>query len=227
MTRAYGQLLPIVAAWPSPTPESLWPLRERLERSMKFFEERTRQGTEERRVKREQVYMEMYARSARVLDKDDVPLSEHIAPIPVGNDEEAGAGLRDLLQHRFGAVTAADDGAIGRMVNVLMDYLRREQAIVRRASDIQKNINRLLGRRSPSRALTGTDLAIHYRLLASIYPEEQLASLGGRLPYLVDDLEETLGLRIVVSGEAMNLVDAGSAGSTCDGHGCNAMEMRS
>ncbi len=145
----------------------------------------------------------MYARSAHGLNTDEVPLSRAIAPTPVGNDADACVHLRDLLLQRFSVVTAADDAAIRQMVDVLMDYFRREQAIVRRASDIQQNINRLLGRVPPLRALTGADLAIHYRLLASIYPTEQLASLGGRLPYLADDLQETLGLRIVASGEAI------------------------
>jgi hypothetical protein len=91
------------------------------------------------------------------------------------------------------------------MVDVLMDYFRREQAIVRRASDIQQNINRLLGRVPPLRALTGADLAVHYRLLASIYKTEQLVSLGGRLPYLADDLRETLGLHIVARANVLEI----------------------
>jgi hypothetical protein len=203
MARTYEQLLPIVAAWPGPTTDVLRLFRERLENTITFLRTGTQQSTEERRVKRQQVYADMYARSAHGLNTNEEPLSRAIAPQPVGNDQKAYVQLQDLLRQRFGAT--ADDTAIGPMADVLMDYFRREQAIVRRASDIQKNINNLLGRVPPSRALTGADLAIHYRLLAPTYRAEQLASLAGRLPYLADDLRETLGLHIIARANALEI----------------------
>ena len=204
MTRTYEQLVPIVAEW---TDARVRPFQERMERSLTFLRMLTRQNTEERRLKREQVYVEMYARSANALHTtgsgDSLP--ERIAPVAAGNDAEASARLHTLLKGHFDGVQGADDAAIGRMTAVLMDYFRREQAIVRASAEIQQNINRLLGRHPPSRPLTGTDLAIHYRLLESVYTEEHLASAGGHLPYLVDDLEEQLQLRIVVTGEAIDV----------------------
>jgi hypothetical protein len=207
MARTYEQLLPIVAEWHGPTADKVRPFQERLERSVTFLRTLSRQNTEERRLKREQVYAEMYARSALALgaSPDEGSLSQRIAPVAVGNDAGAGAHLRTLLQRQFAGIAGVDDVAIGRMVDVLMDYFRLEQAIIRAASEIQQNINRLLGRAPPSRALTGADLAIHYRLLASIYTAEQLTSVGGRLPELVDELEEELGLRVAVSGEAIEI----------------------
>jgi hypothetical protein len=207
MTRTYEQLVPIVTGWSGPSADRVRPFQELLERSLIFLRTLTRQNTEERRLKRERVYVEMYERSARVLGSSSHrgSLSERIAAVAVGNDAEASARLRTLLQRQFSGIADADGPAIEHMVDILMDYLRREQAIIRAASDIQQNINRLLGRQQPSRALTGSDLAIHYRLLASIYTAEHLANSGGRLPYLVDQLEEELGLRIVVSGEAIDI----------------------
>jgi hypothetical protein len=87
-----------------------------------------------------------------------------------------------------------------------MDYLRQEQAIVRAASEIQEGINRLLGRTPPTRLLTASDLALHYRLVAFHYQQE-LQDVGGRLPYLVNELEEELGLRIDVSSDAIEISD--------------------
>lgn len=198
MTRTYELLVPIVSGWSGP-------LQERLENSLMFLRTLTRQNTEERRLKREQVYVEMYARSVSGLGAaaQQGTLPERIAPVPAGNDAEASARLHTLLQQRFSAV--ADTAAIVSMADVLMDYFRREQAMIRTASAIQQSINRLLGREHPTRPLTGADLAIHYRLLESIYSAEHLASTGGRLPYLVDELEEQLGLRVVVTGDAIEI----------------------
>lgn len=193
MTRTYEQLVPVVAGWSGP-------LQERLEHSLTFLRTLTRQNTEERRLKREQVYVEMFARSVSGLDLPQETLPERITPVAVGNDAEASARLRTFMQQRF-----PDTRAIEDMVDVLMDYFRREQAIVRTASEIQHSINRLLGRKEPSRALTGVDLAIHYRLLESLYTAEHLASAGGRLPYLADELEQQLGLRVVVTSDAIEV----------------------
>jgi hypothetical protein len=218
MTRTYEQLVPIVAGWSGPTAERVRPLQEHLERSVNFLRTLTRQNTEERRLKREQVYVEMYERSVRALasslasspasrnaSSPNGSLTERIAAVAVGNDAEAKARLQDLLQHRFSGIADADGPAIERMVDVLMEYFRREQAIVRAADEIQQSINRLLGRERPSQPLTGADLAIHYRLLEGVYSAEHLAAAGGHLPYLVDQLEDELELRIVVTGEAIEI----------------------
>lgn len=200
MTRAYEQLGSIVAEWADARP-----LQERLEHSLTFLRTLTRQNTEERRLKREQVYVEMYARSVSGLGSvaaQQGMLPERLVPIAVGNDAEASARLQRFLQRKF---PDADARSIANMTDVLMNYLRREQAIVRTASAIQISINQLLGRKQPTRALTGADLAIHYRLLESLYTAEHLATAGGHLPYLVDELEEQLGLRLVVSGEAIEV----------------------
>jgi hypothetical protein len=198
MTRAYEGLVPVVAGWSGP-------LQQRLEHSLTFLRTLTRQNTEERRLKREQVYVEMYARSVSALGESSQQgtLPERIAPVAVGNDADASARLQSLLQQRSSGT--ADAQTIASMVDVMMDYFRREQAIVRAATAIQQRINRLLGRKPPTRALTGADLAIHYRLLESLYTAEHLASAGGRLPYLVDELEEQLGLRIRVEADAIEI----------------------
>jgi hypothetical protein len=197
MARAYERLVPAVAGWSGP-------LQERLEQSLTFLRTLTRQNTEERRLKREQVYVEMYARPVSALgsSSEQGTLQDRIAPIAAGNDAEASADLQALLQQRFAEVDAS---SIASVVDVLMDYFRREQAMVRTASQIQQRINRLLGRQQPARALTGADLAIHYRLLESLYTAKDLATAGGRLPYLVDEIEAQLGLRVVVTGDAIEV----------------------
>jgi hypothetical protein len=181
--------------------------QEQLQRSVHFLKTATRQNTEERRLKRERVYADMYARSVRALGEspETQPLWERIAPVPVGNDAVAKDRLEILLQQHLDGVAGVDGSAIEHVADVLMGYFRQEQAIVREGSAIQQRINRLLGRAPPTRALTGSDLAIHYRLLASIYLPEQLADVGGRLPYFVDEIEEGLGLDVTITGESIEL----------------------
>ena len=65
----------------------------------------------------------------------------------------------------------------------------------------------LLGRESPKHPLTASDIALHYRLVALDYDPEELRGIGNRLPYLVDDIEESLGLHVAVSGDAIEISD--------------------
>jgi hypothetical protein len=112
-----------------------------------------------------------------------------------------------------------------RLVAGLMDYFRQEQAIVRAACEIQQRINRLLGRTPPTRPFNASDIDIYNRMDGDV----------ARLPYLVDELEEMLGLRIVVTQDTIEISDRsavwacdhlfskfgqhGVGQSTCDGHG--------
>jgi hypothetical protein len=68
---------------------------------------------------------------------------------------------------------------------------------VRAASEVQQHINNLLGRTPPKRPLTASHIAIYY----------QFEDVGKRLPYLVDEIEETLNLRIAVGSDAIDIVD--------------------
>lgn len=78
-----------------------------------------------------------------------------------------------------------------------MDYFRQEQAIVRAGCEIQKRINRLLGRTPPVRPFTASDIYLYY----------QLQEISRRPPYLVDELEEGLGLRVIVTQDKIEISD--------------------
>ncbi|MGH2396627.1 MAG: hypothetical protein ACRDFW_06495 [bacterium] len=92
------------------------------------------------------------------------------------------------------------------MVARLMDYFRQEQAIVRAACEIQQRINRLLGRNLPTRPFTASEIDIYHLMLGDVE----------RLPYLVDELEEVLGLRIVVTQDSIEISDRTAVQSACD-----------
>jgi hypothetical protein len=78
-----------------------------------------------------------------------------------------------------------------------MDYLRQEQAFVRTASTIQQRINHLLGRPVARQPLSAFDFHLFYHLL----------DVSQRQPYLVAELEEVLGLRIVVTQDTMEIAE--------------------
>src|SRR5215831_21332337 len=70
--------------------------------------------------------------------------------------------LRMLLRQRFCPPGASEEARLARVVAILMDYLRQEQALVRAAGTIQQRINRLLGRPAPRQPLTAFDLHLFY-----------------------------------------------------------------
>ena len=198
MSRTYERLLPLIDAWSGGQSATFLAFRERFQQRARFLRA-THLGTEEQRASRERVYAEMYAQCGNGLGTASSGDTLFGRITPVGAAHHAGATdrLRAVLQQRFGAIAAPDGPAFAGVVDVLMDYLRQEQAIVRAASEIQARINRLLGRTPPMRPFTASDVALYYRL----------QEVGRRLPYLVDELEEALGLRVVVSGDAIDITD--------------------
>lgn len=209
MCRTYERLLALVETWQGSASDTFLAFRERLQRSATFLRTATRLKTEGERASHERAYADMYAKCASALGAPsaETALSERIAPVRVGHHECAADRLRAVLRHRFRGIAAADGAALEGVVDALMDYLRQEQAIVRAASEIQQRINRLLGRANPTRPLTAADLALHYRLVALHYQPQELQDVGGRLPYLVDELEEELGLRVVVASDVIEISD--------------------
>jgi hypothetical protein len=211
MARAYERLVLLLETWPEGGSDALLAFCERLRRSVRFLRTASRMKTEEHRAVLERAYADMYAQCASGLGSapSGLPLAERIAPVGAATHASAAARLRALLQRRSCAISGTQGAALERLTDTLMDYFRREQAIVRAASEIQSRINRLLGRTPPVRPLTGADLALHYRLVSFHYPRQQLQDLGGRLPYLGDELEQGLGLRAVVTGDAIEICGHG------------------
>jgi hypothetical protein len=141
----------------------------------------------------------MYAQSASGLGmaSPGLTLSDLITPIEAAQHVDAAHRLRAILQQHFRGSVAPHGSAFEAVVAALMHYFRQEQAIVRAASEIQARINHLLGRTPPMRPFTAADIALYFRL----------QDVGRRLPYLVDELEEELGLHISVSSDVIDITD--------------------
>ena len=209
MARTYERLLALVAAWPGNDSGALSAFREHLQRSVEFLRSQTRQHSEERRVIHERMHADLYAQCAQALGaaSAQATLARCIAPVKVPQHAVAAQCLRTSLRQRFCGAAAADATEIEVMVDALMEYFSIEQAIVRAAVTIQQRINHVLGRSLPTRPLTTADLALHYRLIGLQYQSQELQDVGGRLPNLLDELEEELALRVVISADEIEILD--------------------
>ena len=206
MCRAYEALLASLEACPDAESGILGTFRKRLRRTVRFLQTATRLKTEAERQAHERAYSDMYEQCALAMGVargESSPAHCSAAADAAQRSRDTGI-LRSFLRQRLASDTAAPRLA-NAVAEVLMDYFDQELAIVRAAVAIQRRIGQTLRRSAPARPLTAADLALHYRLVAAEYAPEELADLGGRLPYLPDDLEAALGLRVVVSSEGITI----------------------
>lgn len=199
MGQAYDQLLAIVETWLDEASESLIQFRNRLRSSVLSQRMSIGLRADEYRVARERVYEDMYAQCARGRGSasSGATLAELLAPISAAYHTHTAEQLRVVLRQRLCPQTAAESPAVDSLVVVLMAYLKQEQAVVRAASGIQQRMNDLLGRTPPRRPLKASDL----------HSFDRLQEIRRRQAYLIDDLEETLGLHIVVTPDTIDIRD--------------------
>lgn len=199
MRQSYEQLLDIVEAWSGEKSVTLLRLQERLARSMQHLQTFTNLTTTEYRASLDRIYGDMYAHCVRGLGSmsSEATLAVCLTPDWTAQHAETTERLREVLRQRFCPPGTADNPALASVVTVLMDYLRQEQVLVRVAGTAQQHINGLLGRPTPSQPLTAFHLHLFYELL----------SVDRRQPYLVEDLAEVLGLRIIVTQNTMEIAE--------------------
>ncbi len=206
VARAYERLLKIFETWPEDDAcETRIAFRKHLRSQVRFLRTGTLLGTEEWRVSRERVLEDMYAQCGRGMGTPSSggTLPERIAPVvaEAAHYAHAAGQLRAALKRRFCGTTATHSLEVESLVASLMDYFRQEQAIVRAACEIQGHINRLLRRTPPARPFTASDISLFYQMQGS----------ESRPPYLVNDLDEVLGLRAVVTQDTIEITDRTAA----------------
>jgi hypothetical protein len=190
MTRAYRQLAATVEAWSETGVPWVTGLRETMAAHGGALLKRTYLAHESWRASREDVYADMYRQCGYGLALAGAPgLDTLLAPVWTDAHRQTEAGLQSILRSRFehddaASATAAHDFSAG-----VMDFLLREQAVLRTAAAAQTDINRLLGRAQPTRALNAVDLNVH-NLMQGPDPD--------RLPYLIDEFERLLGVQIAL-----------------------------
>jgi hypothetical protein len=113
-------------------------------------------------------------------------LGERLAPVARGPMHDAAAAqLRALLEARLARGERAD-AAIPRMVALLVDYVREEQAILAAIAPNTAAINQLLDRPAATRPLGVWDLHFNNAMTGR-----------DKRPYFVEMLAEELGIRTV------------------------------
>jgi hypothetical protein len=127
--------------------------------------------------------------------------AREIAPSPeTAMHREAAGQLRRILGARLARGEADPGGrapSIDRIVDVLLRYLRAEQAILATTAAHLEAINALLDRPRPNRPLQVLDLRVYYRLGGDVTS----------FPYLFDTLDDELGVRVECTTGAIHVID--------------------
>ncbi|HEX3481897.1 MAG TPA: hypothetical protein VHT91_43085 [Kofleriaceae bacterium] len=143
------------------------------------------------------VYADAYEQSWRGLRSPvGAPmLAARIAPVDERAEHRAiGAELRARLGAELAGELPAP--AVDRFAEVLVHYLREEQAALASTEALQDAINRLLDRPRPTRALCAQDL----RVLFTMHTGSKSA-----FPYLFETLEDELGFGVACTADTLEL----------------------
>lgn len=189
MTRCYGQLAQAAAGTEGPA----WALlRERLQAHADSVQRSTFLAQEAWRADREQVYADMYARCGQGLGQavDGATLPQALQH---AGHQGLAARIAAQLRLRLGDTHPQALAALGQ---ALVDFILREQAVLRLATSVQARINTLLGRMPPTRPFDSADIDIHNQLQGA---------LSRRLPYLLDELEALFGMAVTLDADAIHI----------------------
>ena len=198
MTRAYEQIAAIAATWSGDDWRPLVALRERMRDHLDHVKQNTLLGSEEWRVDRERVYADMYDQCGRGLQGEcfAADLRAELALISSADQDAVADELHGILLRRLRPIGARATALVRELSTCIMDFLVREQAVLRTASAVQAKINRLLGRTPPERLFSAADIDVHNLLLGVE---------SRRLPYLIDELEQLFGIGIVLDPDSISI----------------------
>ena len=141
------------------------------------------------RVSRELIYAYIYQQCGRgVAHCDEGPgLDFLLAPVWTDADRQTETELHNILCAQSAPGDEASETFVRELSARIMDFLLREQAMLRAAVAAQRIVNRHLGRKQPDRALSAADLNVH---------SFNLGYDLDHLPDLTSELEELLRLHI-------------------------------
>ena len=198
MARAYERMAEMAETWPSTDTPAATAFRDSMREHRKTLLERTYLAHEGWRRSREDAYADMYRQCGRgVSGAPDAPgLDVLLAPAWTGAHRRTGAELQEIIRGRFGCADGASDALVQSLSGLIMEFLLREQATLRVAVAVQDEINSLLGRERPKRAIGAADINA-YHLMLGADPRS--------LPYLNDELERLLGIRIELDSDNLTI----------------------
>lgn len=222
MTRSYERLLSLtetVLADGGDNGRRAWKsLDARLRASVTQVRTATYLANEAWRVDRETVYGDMWAQCARGLGEDgaDDALARLLAASPAALQPACAVRMHKLLRRHLGRVGGGSEAALIGLRQAMLAFMVHTQQALRAASLPQARINALLGRPAPKRPITAADIDIHNQLQGQ---------LSRRLPFLLSELEDELGLRIDISPESMAVQPNRMQGPAHAGHHPDSDDM--
>ena len=206
MARCYERLHEVLQGWSGSGGPAVQALAAQLAQRVARMQAGSYVAVEAWRADREAVYAEMHAQSGAGLQPpvaaDEEPLIEQLAPAYSCQHAKADAALEAMLQQGLGKADHSDRAQLLLLRNELMDFFLRLQAVLRVACAEQGRLNALLGRAQPQRAFDAADLDLVHLLQGSA---------ERRLPYLIDDLDDLLQLRVRITAQAI-VIDSTESG---------------
>jgi hypothetical protein len=205
MSRAYEALIAIATTSAAgPDAAAAQSLRARLGRDWAVLE-RLQIASDHDRDVHWRAYVDAYQVAHRALREPVGPatLAGAIAVGPLTAVQSAAAReLHDLLAARAARGELAGGApAAARIAEVVIGYLREEQAILAATTRIQDAINTLLDRPRPTRPLETRDFRVHF----------VLGHGDQRFPHLLDALGAELGIAITCTASAITISDQRAA----------------
>ena len=188
MGRAYEDMAGLVDQLPMHGGPWLAAFRDRM-RAHRSQLKMTYLAHEDWRISREAAYAEIYRQCGRgvVTCEDGPDLQLLLAPVWTDADRQTECDLHDILSAHCAPGDKASAPFVRELSARVMDFLLREQAMLRAAVAVQRFINRHLGREQPDRVLSAADLNVHS--FNRDYDSDHL-------PNLTSELAKLLGLHI-------------------------------
>jgi hypothetical protein len=197
MTRTYADMHEIALQWRGPQTPVLERFRSHLQAKVEILKNETLHATEAWRSNRESVYADIYAHCAQGVGQADArSLPERVAAARTTQPVSLEVQLRGLLQAQFALGDGSADADVNKLVTCLSQFFLQSQAVLGIALEVQDTINTLLQRAPAQRVFTAADLDVHVLLQGSE---------ARRLPHLLDELENLLGFRAVVSRDGVQI----------------------
>ena len=198
MTRTYHALHEIAERWAAEGHAPAAVLRDHVQSRIERIRETGYLSTEDRRIDRERVYVDMYTQCGLgvtgVLPRPT--LNERIALTPLATCGSVSRQLRATLEQALQIDGGSVPGHLEELQECILGYLRQTQSVLRVAGEAQRDINLLLGRPLPEQPFAAADINTHIRLRG----DREKGS-----PFLLDDLKEILSLDINVDKGAIEI----------------------
>jgi hypothetical protein len=194
MGRAYEDIAGLVDRLPMNSGAWLAAFRHRMQ-GLRSLLKTTYLAHEDWRISREAAYAEIYQQCGRAAHCGEGPgLDRLLAPSWTEADRRTETALRSILRSQGAPQDEASEALVHELSARIMDFLLREQAVLRAAATAQHLVNRHLGRKQPDRVLTTADLNVHG------FTREPPAD---HLPNLTNELERLLGLHLAVDANGL------------------------